>query len=162
MDKNSYFHAQNILWSFVLTHNSTCSHHVLTAGSLQSMFIYTLCTIFNLSLSFISLFSFSSTCSSFSITSYHSHDLIAFSRGTFFIFWHQNGLCNAFSISLPPLLVRAPTAAKQNTEYNKITSRIFSQRENVPFPSTEIPSDFHWRQENKIKYLHTFQHIYNM
>ena len=102
MDKNSYFHAQNILWSFVLTHNSTCSHHVLTAGSLQSMFIYTLCTIFNLSLSFISLFSFSSTCSSFSITSYHSHDLIAFSRGTFFIFWHQNGLCNAFSISLPP------------------------------------------------------------
>ena len=53
-------------------------------------------------LSFISLFSFSSTCSSFSITSYHSHDLIAFSRGTFFIFWHQNGLCNAFSISLPP------------------------------------------------------------
>lgn len=102
MDKYSYFHAQNILWSFVLTHNSTCSHHVLTAGSLQSMFIYTLCTIFNLSLSFISLFSFSSTCSSFSITSYHSHDLIAFSRGTFFIFWHQNGLCNAFSISLPP------------------------------------------------------------
>ena len=88
---------------------------------------------------------------------------ISYERGLLILLrgnWHP--VNQKVSISLPPLLVRAPTAAKQNTEYNKITSRIFSQWENVPFPSTEIPSDFHWRQENKIKYLHTFQHIYNM